>query len=137
VKFVWLFLSLTAFVHAQDEQPENNLDLRGGKPLLLVENNGERFELARTVGGDFYLSHAQGDELSKHKLLRQRAEDLGQQFSGLFLQVQYELPSDPANCTQDWRLMLHGESYSFCSKNEQKNQVAKKFFDELRSVSSP
>jgi hypothetical protein len=137
VKFVALLLCLSFFAHAQDEQPENNLDLRGGKPLMLLENSGERLELERTIGGDFYVSRARGEDLTKHKLVRQRAEELSQQFSALFLQVQYELPNDPEKCTQDWRLVLHGETYVFCSKNEQKHQVVKKFFDEIRSASTP
>lgn len=121
----------------QDELPENNLDLRGGKPLMLVENSGERLELERSVGGDFYVSRAKGEDLTKHKLMRQRAEELSQEFSSLFMQLQYELPADPEKCSPDWRLVLHGETYAFCSKNEQKHQVVQKFFDELRSASTP
>lgn len=136
VSFAVLFLAALPAL-AQQERPENNFDLRGGKPLILMEKGDERWELERNVNGDFQLVQSQKGEASKHKLARAKAEDIDQRFSAAFLQVQYELPADPKDCTTDWRMVLRGEEYRFCSKNEQKDRVASSLVDELRGLTRP
>jgi len=121
------------------ERPESNSDLRGGKPLLVVEqaDDEEKVQLERTNTGDYFLVYSDDDGTQKSKLSRQRAEDLDQRFSAMFLQVQYEFPADPKGCDADWKLMLRGEDQSACPKNEQKNQAIRAMFDEMKKIARP
>ncbi len=138
MRIVFILLALAVSpARAQQERPESNLDLRGGQPLVLLEKGEERWELERNVNGDFHLLRSEKGEPSKHKLARVRAEELDQRFSAAFMKVQYELPADPDKCMADWRMVLRGEEYRFCSKNEQKDQVAQALLSELRGLTHP
>lgn len=132
-----LFMS-SSFAFEQ-EQPENNNDLRGGKPLLLVEqvDDEEKIELERTSAGDYFLVYTDEDGSHKNKIGRQKAEDLDQRYSSVFLKMQYELPADPKGCDADWKLVLRGEDQRACPKNEQKNQAIRPLFDEMKKIARP
>lgn len=121
------------------ERPESNSDLRGGKPLLVVEqtDDEEKVQLERTSTGDYFVVYSDDEESHKSKLARLKAEELDQRFSAMFLQVQYELPADPKGCAADWKLMLRGEDQRACPKNEQKNQAIKAMFDEMKKIARP
>lgn len=128
----------TAFAFEQ-EQPESNNDLRGGKPLLLLEqvDDEEKVELERTSAGDYFLVFTDEDGSHKNKIGRSEAEKLDQRFSSVFLQVQYELPADPKGCDADWKLVLRGEDQRACPKNEQKNQAILPLFKDMKKIARP
>ncbi len=128
----------TAFAFEQ-EKPENNNDLRGGMPLLLVEqvDDEEKIELERTSAGDYFLVFTDEDGSHKNKIGRGQAEQLDQRFSAMFLQVQYDLPADPKGCDADWKLVLRGEDQRACPKNEQKNQAILPLFKEMKKIARP
>jgi hypothetical protein len=132
-----LLVMVTGGARAQQERAESNLDLRGTKSLLAIERGPERWELERGMSGDYQLAYVGKDAASKHKLARAKAEDIDQRFSAAFLQVQFELPADPKDCDANWRMVLRGEEYRFCTQNEQKNQVASTLIDELRGLTRP
>jgi len=129
---------LSAFA-ADQLGPENNSDLRGGKPMLVLEqvDDEERVQLDRTSTGDYFVTFTDEDGSRKNKIGRGEAEAFDQRFSTLFLQVQYELPADPKGCDADWKLVLRGEDQRACPKNEQKNQAIRPMFDELKKIARP
>lgn len=127
---------------AQEQEhtrPESNLDLRNHQPLLVIENldDKEVVQLERTGSDAFFVVHKEGKEVKKNKLGRVEAEALDERFSAAFLKVQFELSSDPEGCDADWRLILRGDEYRFCPKNEQKDQAIRPLFVEMRKASSP
>lgn len=134
-----LSLMLGSAFAFEQEKPESNNDLRGGKPLLLVEqvDDEEKVELERTSAGDYFLVYTDEDGSHKNKIGRGKAEDLDQRFSAIFLKVQYELPADPKGCDADWKLVLRGEDQRACPKNEQKNQAIRPLFDEMKKIARP
>ena len=135
-----LFILLLAKAWAvEQERPESNADLRGGKPLLLIEqlDDEEKIELGRSATGDYFMQYSEEEDGHKVKLGRLQAEALDERYSALFLQVQYEMPADPKGCDADWKLILRGEEQRFCPKNEQKHQAIKAFFDELKKIARP
>ena len=137
--FLGLIFTATSLWAQNDERPESNLDLRGAKPLLLIETHGgkERIELERSQSGDYYLSAKSKDGSQKNKISRPKAEGLDQRFSALFLKLQYEMPEDEKGCKQHWKLVLRGEELLVCNKNEQKNQEINPLFSELKKDSTP
>lgn len=122
-----------------EERPESNLDLRGNKPLLLIETHkgNEHIVLERSSGGDYFLNAKGKDGMHKNKISRPKAEELDQRFSAMYLKVQYELPEDPKDCKEHWKLVLRGEELLVCNKNEQKNQEIEPLFSELIKISRP
>lgn len=118
----------------EQERPESNTDLRGGKVLFTIEqtDDEEKVELSRTSAGDYFLIFSEDDEVRKNKLGREKAEQLNEQFSGLFLKLQYEMPADPKGCDADWRLVLLGEEQKVCPKNEQKHQEISAIFKSMK-----
>ncbi len=135
----FVMLAMSAAWAMDSERPENNSDLRGGKPLLLIEqiDEEEKVQLERTTTGDYFLLYSEEDDASKVKIGRDRAETLDQRYSALFLQIQYEMPADPKGCDADWKLILRGEEQRFCPKNEQKNQAIRSLFDEMKKTARP
>jgi hypothetical protein len=134
-----LSLMMSASFAIEQEQPESNNDLRGGKPLLLVEqiDDEEKIELERTSAGDYFLVFTDEDGSHKNKIGRTKAEEIDQKYSAVFLKVQYELPADPKGCDADWKLVLRGEDQRACPKNEQKNQAIRSMFDEMKKIARP
>lgn len=144
MKLFWcvalLSIGLPALAQQTDQaRPENNSDLRGTKALFIIEDkdSDESVQLDRTGAEDFFAVHREGKEVVRNKLGRAAAEALDEKFSAVFLQVQYEMAADPKGCDADWRLVLRGDEYSFCPKNEQKNQAIRPLFSELRKASAP
>lgn len=139
--YLFLICLVTSFSlwAQQDERPESNLDLRGGKSVFQVAPPEAKsfVELHRSPAGDYFLQAQGKDGLHKHKTSRPQAEDLDQRFAALYLRVQYELPADPVGCKSNWKLILHGEEILACAKNEQKNQEIQRFFDELTKALHP
>lgn len=139
--YLYLICLVTSFSlwAQQDERPESNLDLRGGKSVFQVAEPDAKtvVELHRSSGGDYFLQAQGKDGLHKSKTSRPLAEDLDQRFGALYLRVQYELPADPVACKNNWRLTLHGEEILVCAKSEQKNQEIRRFFDELTKALHP
>lgn len=137
--FLGLIFIATSLWAQNEERPESNLDLRGAKPLLLIETHGgiERIELERSQSGDYYLNTKSKDGSQKNKISRPKAEGLDQRFSSLFLKLQYEMPEDEKGCKQHWKLVLRGEELLVCNKNEQKNQEIAPLFSELKKDSTP
>lgn len=134
-----LSLLMSSSFAFDQEQPESNHDLRGGKPLLLVEqiDDEEKIELERTSTGDYFLVYTDEDGSHKNKIGRTKAEELDQKYSAVFLKMQYELPADPKGCDADWKLVLRGEDQRACPKNEQKNQAIRPLFDEMKKIAHP
>lgn len=118
---------------------ESNNDLRGHQPMLVIEDLDaeESVQLERNSTGDFYLVLKDGKELTKNKLARTVAEGLDERFSAAFVKVQFELDQDPKGCDADWRLVLRGDEYRFCSKNEQKDREIRPLFVEMRKAVAP
>ncbi len=122
--FMMVALITFSAIAQEQERPESNTDLRGGKAMFTIEqtDDEEKVELSRTSAGDYFLIFTEDDEVHKNKLGREKAEKLNEQFSGLFLKLQYEMPADPKGCDAEWRLVLLGEEQKVCPKNEQKHQ---------------
>ncbi len=141
--FLFLFLGLifiaTNALAQNEDRPESNNDLRGAKPLWLIESYGgkDRIELERSQSGDYFLNAKSKDGSQKNKISRPKAEDLDQRFSALFLKLQYEMPQDQKGCREHWKLILRGEELLVCNKNEQKNQEINPLFSELKKDSNP
>ena len=135
-----LFLIQNGYAQQREEsRPESNHDLRGLQPLMVIENldDHETVKIEKSGTGDFFVVHEEGKEVTKNKLGRSAAESLDGRFSAAFLKVQYELKEDPQGCDADWRLVLRGEEYRFCPKNEQKDQEIRPIFSELLKASNP
>ena len=133
---------LGSVAHAQqnpDEKAESNKDLRMGQAMLTIENldDHQKVLIERTVTGDYWVVLHEGDDVAKNKLGSERAKNLDERFSAAFLRVQYELGEDPKGCDADWRLVLRGEEYRFCPKNEQKDQTIRPLFVEMRKHIDP
>lgn len=141
--FIALGLLITQLSLAQgyneQSRPESNHDLRGHRPLLIIEDlsENESVQLERNGSGDFFVVRKDGDDLARNKLARVVAEEIDQKFSAAFLKVQYELREDPKDCDANWRLTLRGDEYKFCPKNEQKDQAIRPIFVEMRKASTP
>ena len=118
---------------------ESNNDLRNHQPMLIIENldDKESVQLERTSTGDFFVVLKEGKDTTKNKLGRSAAEGLDERFSAAFLKVQYELAADPKGCDADWRLVLRGDEYRFCPKNEQKDREIRPLFTEMRKATTP
>lgn len=135
--FVFLLVSAGAWAQT-DEGPANNRDLRHGTALLVLENFREEDKLTieRSSTGDHWLVLVHDGEVTRSKLKPEDAQSFDGRFSAAFLKVQYELGEDPKGCDAQWRLVLRGDEYKFCSKNEQKDQVVRPLYVELRKAAA-
>jgi len=133
-------LSFSLSLVAQEEtRPESNLDLRGAQELLRLREHKAALSigLERTASGDYFLSSASKGADQRLKISRQEAQRLDEDFSALFLKLQYEMPADPAGCAVGWSLILRGEEFRVCEKSEQKSQAIEPLRSSLKRHFTP